>query len=132
MKCSVYTVCALYTSTAIRGRGYLSNSVHVNPALNRQKTSSPKYNTDIPLLILEYIIFDAIQLSCQEMVNYAVVFRLSSAKKRERLGVRPVSFCSFSRRLLIFFRSSTVMSRKARLCSWISNPCRKKSRINFF
>ncbi len=94
--------CTLYTSTAIRGRGYLSNSVNL---AFRQNTSSPKYNTDIPLQILEYIIFDAIQLSCQERVHYDVIVRQPSAKKARKTGSLSCFF------LFIFSKNSYIFSK---------------------
>ncbi len=46
--------CILYRSTAVRGRGCMSNSRTL--ASNRQNTARPKYNDDISLLISQYLI----------------------------------------------------------------------------
>ncbi len=38
---------------------YINLKKFGDPALNRQNTSSPKYNNDISSLILQYIVFGA-------------------------------------------------------------------------
>jgi hypothetical protein len=51
-KCSVYTVhCTLFRG----GRDYVTNSGTL-ASTNRQNTACPKYNDDISLLILQYLL----------------------------------------------------------------------------